>query len=192
MVLNEGQLLVQGMGMSAFPIVFSPDNNSQAFPPPMPMVVMGDWACKLQIDKAGLLGGAVAICFTEAHEFMHHFQFRYWLQHGMGLPPPGTDTEMQADVLAGYWTGLRIRSAHPALSQALALASIVAAANMGDLALGSPLHHGTPNQRAELVRIGGAAGFGGAFGDMRAYVMNQDALMQWSMTVVRQVQTSVF
>lgn len=94
---------------------------------------------------------ASAVAGVCAHEFAHILQYKLNLipkfEDGQ---PNGRRTELHADVLAGYFAGVRSKdnSAFNAAEVALVFH------NLGDTNFGDEDHHGTYQQRSDAVRAG--------------------------------------
>lgn len=97
----------------------------------------------------------VAIATVCAHEFAHILQFRHNLFDRLDAGRPNVKrSELQADYLAGYFTGLRKRM-RPAYPAAVAATAIY---DLGDNSTGRD-HHGTTQERGAAVVRGFEASF---------------------------------
>src|SRR5699024_7533196 len=85
-----------------------------------------------------------------AHEYGHQLQYTY------GLPSVQENTarpnELEADAFAGFY--LRMPAGFNQNSFSDIAAAYQFAASIGDYAVNSPGHHGTPPQRRSAVRLG--------------------------------------
>lgn len=99
---------------------------------------------------------AVAIATVCAHEFAHILQFKRGLMRRVNAGQRNVRrSELQADYLAGYFTGLRKleRASYAAAEAALTQR------DHGDEAFYDPGHHGTPEERGAAVAAGFRASF---------------------------------
>lgn len=93
----------------------------------------------------------VAVATVCAHEFAHILQYKRGLTRRLNAGQPTVKrSELQADYLAGYFTGLRklARKEYPAAEAALTQF------NFGDTAFHHPDHHGTHEERGAAVQRG--------------------------------------
>lgn len=93
-----------------------------------------------------------------AHEWGHITQFR----NRLAMPTPLM--ELHADILSGWYLGIKVRSG-TGLPQG-AYVGRQQIFEVGDYEYMSPQHHGTPCQRAFAMQKGGEAGYQGAPLDM--------------------------
>lgn len=136
----------------------------------------------------------LGIGFILAHEYGHAFQFRMVERRLEELRGDRLRTELQADVLAGYWAGARIREEREQAGESRAWELRAGekflryAASTGDYAYNNPTHHGTPAQRGAATRAGFDAGHAGRFGPLdRAYSSSGDYIYAWSRTQAARV-----
>jgi hypothetical protein len=89
----------------------------------------------------------VAITAVCAHEFAHILQYKRGLHDVIGAKQTVKRVELNADFLAGYFAGTRKsqKSDYPAAVFA------TTQHGAGDMDVGSPGHHGTPNERAAAI-----------------------------------------
>lgn len=89
-----------------------------------------------------------AVC---AHEFGHILQFKTGLYERVGAGQPTVKrTELQADFLAGYFSGSR-KLERPSFPAAV---FAVTQYNFGDNMVEDPGHHGTADERANAIVMG--------------------------------------
>jgi hypothetical protein len=102
----------------------------------------------------------VAVTAVCAHEFGHILQYKLNLQSTILAGQKTVKrVELHADYLAGYYAGMSKlkKSTYPAAVFAIEKYSA------GDLNVDSPMHHGTPNERAAAI----VRGFEVAYGERR-------------------------
>jgi GMP synthase-like glutamine amidotransferase len=136
-----------------------------AYAEPGGNVLLGQQLADQYVSKHDAAYAFQALGYIAAHEYGHQFQFRMT----SGKIAGGPATELQADAIAGYWIGMRLREqVDQGLSgeEAKAVISIdeKAAFDIGDYLFGSPSHHGTPAQRHAAVRQGIKSGYAHQFG----------------------------
>lgn len=163
--LLEEQEWQQRLSVRARIFVVQADN---AFAEPAGRVLVGQQLADRYLRRSGTAYAFQALGYVIAHEFGHQFQFRM-----ADNLRPGARTELQADAIAGYWIGMRLREqvgqgASETEASQIARIARNAAFDIGDYVFDSPYHHGTPVQRHEAVsqgmRLGYRARFGNDFG----------------------------
>ncbi|MGH9611703.1 MAG: hypothetical protein ACRD4P_01335, partial [Bryobacteraceae bacterium] len=126
-----------------------------------------------------------ALAYIAAHEYGHQFQFRMTL----GQIPGGPAAELQADAIAGYWIGMRLREqVEEGLSEQEARKIISlderAAYDIGDYLFDSPDHHGTPGQRHAAVAEGIKSGYERRVGAIFQSITSANRLYGETQTIV--------
>jgi hypothetical protein len=168
-----------------------------AFAAPGKDVYLGQPLVNQVVMNHGVEYGFHATSYVLAHEYAHHFQFR--MVEALGTERPVTPImELQADILAGYWFGSRLKEQDNMLGPGKQPGEINhilqvarnAAFEVGDFAFSSPDHHGTPDQRHAAVVAGSSAGFSEKFGlSDKAYSSNERSIYSWSLAKAREIFT---
>jgi hypothetical protein len=131
-----------------------------AYAEPSGNVLLGQQLADRYVNSKGEAYAFQALGYIAAHEYGHQFQFRM-----SNRPvPAGPKSELQADVIAGYWIGMRLAEqvsagASPEEAYGIMSQDEDAARDIGDYLFGSPEHHGTPRQRHSAVNEGIKAGY---------------------------------
>jgi hypothetical protein len=183
--LGEASRMNRCMGTTAA-LHYSDTLDNALADPNKNIVVLGTPLLR-RAEREGPTTVSLGMGFLLAHEYSHHFQFRSVRQQLDKLGNVTPITEMQADILAGYWAGARIKeqSFQSGLGSAWEVANrsefVRLASTFGDYAYWSAGHHGTPAQRAAAVQIGFDAGHGQTYGSLEsAYSTNAAKLFDWS------------
>lgn len=92
----------------------------------------------------GLHGNVLPVAGVLAHEWGHQTQFQFGWQTN-----PVRNMELEADAFAGYFMALAKGWAWPYMHS-----YFQSVFDSGDYAFNSPSHHGTPNQRHAMARVG--------------------------------------
>ena len=133
--------------------------------------------------------------FVVAHEYSHEFQFRILKERGKQITG-GPRLELQADMLGGYWVGMRLKEQKDALEKGGLYGEIERISSiakkmgydLGDYIFNSPQHHGTPKQRYEAVSAGLLAGSQAKFGSPeQAFQVNRNKIYDWSADEIEQL-----
>jgi hypothetical protein len=184
-LLAEETLWQRRMNVTAELFLCDAEN---AFAEPSGQVYLGQPLINTLIARSGPVFAFQAAGFVCAHEFSHEFQFRILGQRGKQLVG-GPQLELQADMLGGYWVGMRLREQKEALENAglfgeVEKISTIAkkmAYDLGDFVFNSPQHHGTPTERHRAVSTGLDAGFKSKFGSAdEAFDDHGDTIFDWS------------
>lgn len=145
------------LGVDSEIFVIPADN---AYAVPSGHVLLGQQWANRYVSEHGADYALQALAYVAAHEYGHQFQFRVT----NGQVPGGPATELQADAIAGYWIGMRLREqVEGGISEQEAQRIISlderAAYDIGDYLFGKPEHHGTPGQRHAAVAEGIKSGY---------------------------------
>lgn len=143
---NEGLALVNAFGVSPRGFYFIDGYSPNAFATsqvvnadgPDGTVLFGVTLLQQEIAR----GQGLAVRAIMAHEFAHLVQFK------RGASMPGKHPELQADYMAGWYSGQR------GLSMAQLEPILMSFFSKGDYEFNSPVHHGTPTERINSVRAG--------------------------------------
>jgi hypothetical protein len=109
-------------------------------------VAFGVALIQSEVQAGGGKENTVSIPAIMGHEYAHLLQFR------SGTAIGGVSAELQADYLAGWYLANRIKGGQ--LSRSGLRSAIKSFYEKGDYDFNSPLHHGTPEQRAAAVQAG--------------------------------------
>jgi len=191
-LLAEERLWKSRMGVRASIYLIDVEN---AFAEPNGQVYLGQPLINRMLQMRGLEYAFQGGGFIVAHEYGHQFQFRIAKEHDLTLGP-GPVVELQADTLAGYWVGMRLREQKEGLEaigqgyeiDRIYRIALQAAYDVGDFAFNHPSHHGTPNQRYEATKKGFEAGFRAKFGDPDdVFSSNGDKIFDWSENLAKTI-----
>lgn len=109
-------------------------------------IALGLALIQAEIRSNGGRENALSIPAIIAHEFGHLLQFKF------GTMATGALAEIQADFLAGWYLGRRVKGEK--LTSA-ALGSVMRSFyEKGDYAFNQPTHHGTPEERSRAIQRG--------------------------------------
>lgn len=180
-MLAEEKLWQKRMGLEADVHLC---NAVNAFAKPNGDVYLGQPLVNQLMARSGPAFAFQAIGFIMAHEYSHQFQFLMLGKRGQPVES-GPKLELQADLLGGYWVGMRLKEQqHSSLFGEIEAVAAIArkmAYDLGDFAVNSPQHHGTPQQRYAAVAAGLTAGFASKFGAPdKAFKDNADQIFDWS------------
>jgi uncharacterized protein len=100
--------------------------------------------------------GDFAVAYIVAHEYGHQIQDELGLYERYGNQVPTSAFELQADCYAGTWANSAYQDNR--LEDGDVQEAIDAALAVGDFDASSPMHHGTPEQRAEAWNTGFESG----------------------------------
>jgi hypothetical protein len=100
--------------------------------------------------------GDFAVAYIVAHEYGHQIQEELGLYDRYGSQVPTMNFELQADCYAGAWANSAYQDNR--LDDGDVQEAIDAAQAVGDFDASSPMHHGTPEQRAEAWNAGFESG----------------------------------
>lgn len=166
-----------------------------AFAEPNGQVYLGQPLINRMLQMRGVEYAFQGGGFIVAHEYSHQFQFRIAKERDLTLGP-GPVVELQADTLAGYWVGMRLREQKAGLESIgqgyeidrIYRIALQAAYDVGDYAFNHPSHHGTPEQRREATKKGFEAGFRSKFGDPNdVFSGNGDEIIDWSENLAKTI-----
>ena len=173
-------------------------NAMNAFAQPAGNVFLGQPLMNRIYEQKGQAFTFQAGGFIMAHEYSHEFQFRILANRGQQITN-GPNLELQADLLGGYWVGMRLKEQEQGLhdsglyGEISAIKSIARkmAYDLGDFAFNSPQHHGTPNQRFNAVSLGLTAGFESRFGSPdEAFRDRATEIYDWSAQKVSVIRSN--
>lgn len=100
-----------------------------------------------EFQSAGPMGrGDHVLMAILAHEWAHILQYKKLTQF-----PPGKPMELCADEIAGWYMGTRSTQLHGEVDLSSSIRSFF---NKGDLAINSPRHHGTSQERYDAFQRG--------------------------------------
>jgi uncharacterized protein len=100
--------------------------------------------------------GDFAVAYIVAHEYGHQIQDELGLFERYGNQVPTAAFELQADCYAGTWANSAYQDDR--LEDGDVQEALDAALAVGDFNADSPMHHGTPEQRAEAWNAGFESG----------------------------------
>ena len=103
--------------------------------------------------------GPIALAAIMAHEWGHILQFAH------GIRVPGKRMELSSDFMAGWWCGMKVLASTPVVDMRTVARSLYA---KGDYAFNHPAHHGTPEERVDLMAMGFSAAVEDRVTDSRA------------------------
>ena len=164
-----------------------PANNS--FAVPSGNVLLGQQLANRYLAGHDVSYALQALAYIAAHEYGHQFQFRMTF----GQIPGGPAAELQADAIAGYWIGMRLREqVEDGLSEQEARKIILldqgAAYDIGDYLFDSnPKHHGTPPQRHAAVAEGIKSGYERRVGAIFQSIPSANRLYKETQRIVAKV-----
>lgn len=170
------------LGVDSEIFVVPADN---AYAVPSGHVLLGQQLANRYLSKHDAAYALQALAYIAAHEYGHHFQFRVT----NGQVPGGPATELQADAIAGYWIGMRLREqVEEGISdrEAQKIMSLDegAAYDIGDYLFGNPEHHGTPEQRHAAVAEGIKSGYQRRVGAIFQSISSANRLYNETQTIV--------
>lgn len=175
-LLREAAYFRQTLRVEAPLYYYMEDGIPNAYARPRGPVVLGTLLLrKCQSDDGQYF--MLSLGYVMAHEYGHQFQFRMTRNQVDQSPV----TELQADILAGYWAGQRLVSQGFGGVEAPRSVILRKAKNIGDYVFGHPNHHGTPDQRERATQAGFDAGEEAKFGNLAAsFGRKAQELYDWS------------